>query len=60
MIKWHGGKRFTSNEAVIAATEAYYAEFDKPYFLDGLKKLEYHWAKCIELKGDYLIINLKK
>ena len=37
----HDGKRFTSNEAVIAATEAYFSEFDKTYFLDGLKKLEY-------------------
>lgn len=54
MKKWLGGKRFTSNEEVIAATEAYFAEFDKSYFLDGLKKLEYRWTKCIELKGDYI------
>ena len=53
MKKWLGGKRFTSNEEAIAATEAYFANFDKPYFLDGLEKLEYHWTKCIELKGDY-------
>ena len=31
-----------------------FAEFDKPYFLDGLKKLEYRWTKCIELKADYI------
>ena len=40
MKKWLGGKRFTSNEEVIAATKAHFAEFDKPYFLVGLKKLE--------------------
>jgi len=54
MKKWLGGKRFTSNEEVIAETEAYFAKFDKSYFLDGLKKLEYRWTKCIELKGDYI------
>ena len=54
MKKWLGGKRFTSNEEVIAATEAYFAVFEKPYFMDGLKKLEYCWTKCIELKGGYI------
>ena len=54
MKKWLGEKRFTSKKETIAATEAYFAEFDKPYFLDGLKKLEYRWTKCIELKGDYV------
>ena len=54
MKKWLGGKRFTSNEEVIAETEAYFAEFDNEYFSEGLKKLEYRWTKCIELKGDYV------
>jgi len=38
----------------IAETEAYFEEFDKSYFLDGIKMLEYCWIKCIELKGDYV------
>ena len=50
---WLGGKRFTSNEAVFAVTEAYLAEFDQPYFVDGLKKLEYRGNKVIDLKWDY-------
>lgn len=54
MKKWLGGKRFTSNEEVIAETEAYFAELDKLYYLEGLKKLEYRWTKCVELKGDYV------
>ena len=54
MKKCLGAKRFTSNEEVIAETEAYFAEFYKSYFLDGLKKLEYRWTKCIEVKGDYV------
>ena len=43
-----------SNEEVIAATEAYFADLEKTYFLDGLKKLEHRWVKCIELKEDYV------
>lgn len=52
--KWLGGKRFRSNDEVIAATEAYFNDFPKSYFLDGLLKLEYRWNKCKELKGDYV------
>lgn len=54
MKKWLGGKRFSSNEEIIDATNAYFAEFEKSYFLEGLKKLEYRWEKCIALKGDYV------
>ena len=54
MKKWLDRKRFTSNEEVIDQTEAYFEEFDKSYFLDGLKKLEHRWTKCIELRGDYV------
>ena len=35
-------------------TEAYYADLQKTFFSDGLKKLEHRWVKCIELKGDYV------
>jgi len=48
------GKKFASNEEVVAATEAYFADLEKTYFSDGLKKLEHRWVKCIELKGDYV------
>lgn len=54
MKKWLGGKRFAANEEVISETEAYFAEFEKSYFCDGLKKLEHRWTKCVELKGDYV------
>ncbi|EFN64908.1 Histone-lysine N-methyltransferase SETMAR, partial [Camponotus floridanus] len=37
MKKWLAGKKFSSNEEVIAETEAYFGEFDKSYFLEGLK-----------------------
>ena len=48
------GQKFESNEEVIAATETYFANLEKTYFSDGLKKLEHRWVKCIELKGDYV------
>jgi len=36
-----------------SSPKAYFEEFDKSYFLNGIKILEYRWAKCIKLKGDY-------
>jgi len=48
------GQKFASNEEVVAATEAYFADLEKTYFSDGLKKLEHRWVKCIDLKGDYV------
>ncbi|EFN76504.1 Histone-lysine N-methyltransferase SETMAR, partial [Harpegnathos saltator] len=48
------GQKFESNEEVIGATESYFADLEKTYFSDGLKKLEHRWVKCIELKGDYV------
>ncbi|XP_022822885.1 histone-lysine N-methyltransferase SETMAR-like [Spodoptera litura] len=52
--KWLGGKRFASNDEVISQTNAYFKDLDKTYFSEGIKKLEKRWAKCIELKGDYV------
>ncbi|KAG5336727.1 SETMR methyltransferase, partial [Acromyrmex heyeri] len=50
--KWFGGKRFTTREQLIAETEAY---FEGQIILFGrLEKVENHWIKCIELKGDYV------
>ena len=54
METWLGGKRFSSNEEVIAATNEYFEGIDKNYFLQGIKKLEYRYNKCIQLKGDYV------
>ncbi|GBP84565.1 Histone-lysine N-methyltransferase SETMAR [Eumeta japonica] len=49
--KWLGGKRFESNEEVITETNAYFESLEKIYYLEGIKKLEKRWTKCIELKG---------
>jgi len=44
------GQQFASNEEVVAATEAYFADLKKTYFSDGLKQLEHRWVKCIEFQ----------
>lgn len=54
MKKWLAGKRFHSNDEVIAATNDYFDSLDKSYYADGIKKLEHRWSKCINLKGDYV------
>lgn len=54
MKKWLGGKRFGSNEEVITETNDYFEGLEKTYYLEGIKKLEKRWTKCIELKGDYV------
>ena len=54
METWLGDERFSSNEEIIAATSEYFEGFDKNYFLQGIKKLEYRYNKCIQLKGDYV------
>lgn len=51
---WLGGQTFSSNEEIITSVKAYSAEQDANYYLDGLKRLEHRWRKCIDLKGDYV------
>ncbi|XP_033229927.1 histone-lysine N-methyltransferase SETMAR-like, partial [Belonocnema kinseyi] len=48
------GKRFYSNEELIAETEAYFGDLPIEYFSDGIKKLENRWTRCIDLKGEYV------
>ena len=39
MKTWLGGKRFSSNEEIIATTNEHFEGFDKNYFLEGIKSL---------------------
>lgn len=52
--RWLQGKKFGSNEEAEAKIRAYFDEFQKTYFSDGIKMLETRWTKCIELKGVYV------
>ena len=48
------GKRFGSNEEVIAETEAYFESKDKSSCKKGIENLEKHWNECVTLKGNYV------
>ena len=48
------GKRFGSNEGVIAETEAYFEAKDKSFHKKGIEILEKRWNECITLEGDYI------
>ena len=58
--KWLAGQRFYSNEEVIADTNGYFADLDKPYYSEGINKLEHRWTMCISLKGDLTMSKNKK
>jgi [histone H3]-lysine36 N-dimethyltransferase SETMAR len=52
--RWLAGKRFHSNEEVIAETDAYFGELDDDYYKKGIEMLEARYTRCIELEGDYI------
>ena len=45
------GKRFASNEEVIAETEAFFESKDESLYKKSIGKLEKHWNECIHLLG---------
>ena len=49
-----GGRRFSSNEELIAGVEEYFAGLEESDFRDGIKALEHRWTKCISVQGDYI------
>ena len=52
--KFIRGKRFSSNEEVIAAVGAYFNSLPVSHFRDGIHKLKDHWNKSTEVQGDYI------
>ena len=47
------GKRFGSNEEVMAETEAYFESKDESLRKKGIEKLQKHWNECFTLEGNY-------
>ena len=47
------GKKFGSNEEVVAETEAYFENKDEAFYKKGIDKLEKRWNECITLEGKY-------
>ncbi len=52
--KLFSGQGFILNEEVITHTNTCLEDQPKSYFSDGLKKLEEHLIKCIELQRNYV------
>jgi len=50
--RWLQGKKFTSNEEVIA--EAYFEDLDVSYYRKGIEILENRYTKYIALEGNYV------
>ncbi|XP_049820041.1 protein GVQW3-like [Aethina tumida] len=48
------GRKFGSNEEVIAETESYLEAKDKSFYKHGIEMLERRWNDCITLKVDYI------
>jgi [histone H3]-lysine36 N-dimethyltransferase SETMAR len=54
-LKKHlSGVKYSTNDAVVAATEGFFDDLDGEFFSEGLKGLEHRWAKCIAIEGDYV------
>lgn len=47
-------KKFKPNGKVIAETEDYFDEKEKPFHKSFIKKLENRYTRCIALKGNYV------
>ena len=48
------GKRFGSNEEVIAETEAYFERKGKSFYKKGIERLEKRWNERITIEGNYV------
>ena len=46
------GTQYGSNEGDIEAANEYLGDQEKPFYFEGIKKLEQRWAECIALNGD--------
>ena len=48
------GKRFSSDDEVIAATEVYFEAKDKSFYKKGIESSEKRWNDCIAMEGNYV------
>ena len=48
------GTQIGSNEGVIEAVNEYLEDQEKDFYLEGTRKLEQRWTKCIALKWGYI------
>ena len=48
------GTRFRDDDELKAATEAWFEDQIDDFYFKGIDCLIEKWAKCIEVKGDYI------
>ena len=48
------GTRFRDDDELKAATEAWFEDQIDNFYFKGIDCLKEKWAKCIEVKGDYI------
>ena len=48
------GTRFRDDDVLKAATEAWFENQINDFYFKGIDSLKEKWAKCIEVKGDYI------
>ena len=54
-LKFHlRGKRFLDVDELKAATEVWFEDQIDDFYFKGIDCLKEKWAKCIEVKGDYI------
>lgn len=54
-LKKHlAGRKFSTNEEVIAETERFFEELGESAYKKGIEALEHRWNKCIEIRGEYV------
>jgi histone-lysine N-methyltransferase SETMAR len=54
-LKRHlAGKRFQSDDEVVAEVHAWLNSLDRSFFTEGIFELVHRWDKCLNLFGDYI------
>jgi [histone H3]-lysine36 N-dimethyltransferase SETMAR len=48
------GRRFDTDNDVIAATEEYFLSKNREFYKEGIRKVKGHWEKCVTLAGSYI------
>ncbi|XP_032691619.1 uncharacterized protein LOC116854125 [Odontomachus brunneus] len=48
------GKKFSTNEEIIAESEAYFEAKEKSYYKNDIEKLHDRYNRCIALEGNYV------
>lgn len=48
------GKKFKTDEEVIAATEQYFDSLEEDHYKTGIMALQRRWSKCVDVRGEYV------